>query len=167
MTRYTDALFFGFLFALDAVAWLILWLTGSLPTGTPNTIAPMTVSVIIVIASPALAAIALLALGRAWWDLSPRSFWTWVASASILMTLTMAAAMAITLQMQLQLGFATGAWFMLVTTICAVLALFLGVIGAISRREQASEPEPEPVLAADVSSIEETPVFEQIAEEKD
>ena len=131
MTRYTDALFFGFLFVLDVIAWLIVWASGGLPEVAADQLAPLTVAVMVVIAAPAFAAIAILSLARGLSHTSPRLFWTWVVGGSLLVTGCMALSLAVTKQMGLELGFSTALWFMVIVSVCAIIALFLSMIGAI------------------------------------
>jgi|GEM_PF-4134846 hypothetical protein len=161
MTRYTDALFFGFLFVLDVAAWLITWAVGALPEVAADQLAPLTVAVIVVIAAPAFAAIAVLALARGLLRTPPKVFWTWVTGGALIITSFMALSFFVTRQMGLELGFLTALWFMVIVAVCAVIAWFLSVIGAISLDSPVAFVKADEAASADGGTVEE-PVTERL-----
>ncbi len=131
MRRFTDPLLFGVLFILCALAWWILDLRGAIPAVEDGSLAPMTVAVVVVIATPALLFVTTLAFVRALFNVKPRSFWAWMLGGTALAAVSISIANLVTVQQSLEVGFSTGVWLMAIAAFASLIALVLALTGAI------------------------------------
>lgn len=137
MSRFTDPFLFGALFLLSASAWAIMGWQGAIPLTAEGAIAPMTVAVVIVIATPALLFVTVLAFIRALFKVAPKPFWGWMTGATALAAGSIAVANIITMQQSLELGFSTGVWFLAIASLASLIALILALTGAIPSTEHS------------------------------
>lgn len=142
MSRFTDPLLFGALFLLSAITWAILDWRDAIPPATEGGLAPMTVAVVIIIATPALLLVTVVALVRALVNARPRVVWSWMTGGSALAALVALAASAITSQQGLELGFSTTVWFLAITAFSSLVALILALTGAVPTPKPAEVPVP-------------------------
>lgn len=131
MRRFTDPLLFSILFIVTALTWLISSATSNVPDVPAGYLAPMTVVVFCIIATPALALVTLMALVRAFFKVQPVRFWAWVTGASALAVALASLANLITELQQVQVGFSTTSWFAGVIAVAGLIALVLSATGAI------------------------------------
>lgn len=131
MRRFSDPILFLVLSIVTAVVWWIAAATNSYPEVPAGYLAPMTVVVFCVVATPALVTITLAALARALFNLEPRVFWAWVTGVGVVATGLTALANGITDQQAVQVGFSTTAWFSGVVAGAGLIALVLALTGAI------------------------------------
>ncbi|WP_099332141.1 hypothetical protein [Actinomyces minihominis] len=163
MRRFTDPLLFGLLFIVTALTWLLASATSNIPDVPVGYFAPMTVVVFCIIATPALALVALMALVRALLNVQPVKFWAWVTGTSILAVVLGSLATLITDLQQVQVGFSTTAWFSGVIAVAGLIALVLSFTGAVPsvKSEEiagASQDLILPEVSAEVSEITEEPL---------
>lgn len=131
MRRFTDPLLFGILFLVTTIVWWVSAVTHNITDTPSNQLAPMTVVVFCIIATPAFALATLLALFRAVFNVKPKPFWTWVTGASALAAVLVYLAKAITDVQGVQVGFSTTTWFAAALTMSALIGLVLAVTGAL------------------------------------
>lgn len=131
MRKFTESLLFGVLFLFAAASWWIMDLTGWIPVLNPKELAPMTVGIVVIIATPALLVVTILAFVRALTGTNPKSFWAWVSAGSALVAGTLALGRVITKMEGLQLGFSNGVWFSAIFALLAFTGLILALTGAI------------------------------------
>lgn len=134
MRRFTDVVLFGALFLLDALAWLILSVTGGITASDPGRIAPMTVGTVIVIACPALLVATVMALARALANTSPRGFYAWSLAAGAVGGIVAALANPVAAAGGVEVGFGWMAWFFGVMSLAYVVALLIALTGGIEQR---------------------------------
>lgn len=130
--RFLDPLFFAFLFLVDVVVWLASTLFGSAPHA-------------VMVMAPALASVALIALGRTLLNLEPKRFWSGLTAVTLVFTVFLGLTGLITSDFNFGdgIGFATAVWFMGVALICSIIALFLAAVGAIPGPVQSDVEEAE------------------------
>lgn len=157
MKRYIDPLFFLFLLVLDIVGCLVVLMTKALPATDLETMPPMTVALVIVIAAPVLASMSVIALARVLLKVPPRPFWSWMSGITVAFAVFTGVAFLITTQMSLQLGFLTGIWSMSIAAFCSIVMLFLAAVGAL--------PEPDTIVEDTVIDQVDTTVEETIVDE--
>ncbi|MCI1641225.1 MAG: hypothetical protein LKI58_02090 [Actinomyces sp.] len=169
MRRFTDSVLFLALFALDALAWLILDLTGGIEAADPGRIAPMTLGAVIVIACPALLVTGVLALARALTGAAPRRFYVWALGASVLGSVVAWAAGVTATAQGIEVGLSWMAWFFGIQAVACVVGLLIALTGGIERPAKrtagsASEPEKTAEAPSSPAAVSETgPVGEDEA----
>lgn len=131
MRRFTDPILFLALFALDALAWVVMASTGAIQAAAPDRIAPMTVGAIIVIACPALLAATVLGLARALIRTPPRGFYSWALGAAVICGIVVGLAGVPARAQGLEVGFSWMAWFFAVLALSFVVALVVALTGGI------------------------------------
>lgn len=119
-------------------------LTGHMPPASPKEIAPMTVAVVVILATPALLVMAILALLRALANVSPGRFWWWVLLGSALTGGALLLAKFITDLQGIQLGFGFGVWFAAIIALAALVGWILGLTRAVPVKEAADAKEAKP-----------------------
>lgn len=130
MSRFTDPLLFFALTVISAIVWWILAAKQAIPA-TEGALAPMTVAVAIVIATPALALVAVLALVRSLVNANPRPFWAWVTAAGTLGAVLSWVAGLVTAAQNVEVGFGTSVWLLGTVAVAGLIALILALTGAI------------------------------------
>ena len=153
MSRFTDPLLFAVLFGLSALTWWIMDWRGVIPEAPDGALAPMTVAIAVVIATPALLFVTVVAFFRAILNVRPRAFWAWVTGASALAALLIWVANMITMAQSLEVGFSTGVWLMAIVSLASLVAFILALTGAIPTQSSTPEaglveaPAPKPAKA--------------------
>lgn len=153
MSRFTDPLLFAVLFGLSALTWWIMDWRGVIPEAPDGALAPMTVAIAVVIATPALLFVTVVAFFRAILNVRPRAFWAWVTGASALAALLIWVANMITMAQSLEVGFSTGVWLMAIVSLASLVAFILALTGAIPTQSTTPEaalveaPAPKPAKA--------------------
>lgn len=142
MNRFTEPLLFGALFLICSITWAILDWRDAIPPATEGGLAPMTVAVVIIIATPALLLVTVVALVRALVNARPRVVWSWMTGGSALAAVVALAASTITSQQGLELGFSTTVWFLAITAFSSLVALILALTGAVPTPKPAEVPAP-------------------------
>lgn len=167
MRRFTDPLLFAILFALTALTWLLFELTNQMPEVEPGLIAPMTVAVVVIIATPALLFSAILGLARALTNVRPRLFYAWVTGAFALAAGLLALASIITRAQELDFGIVAGIWFNGIISLSGLIALVLAVTGAIPTVKPAKEDGKVTAVPASVSTARKAEKTDQVEAKTD
>ncbi len=131
MRRFTDSLLFGMLALAAGLAWLIMAATGVLPATEYGHVATMSVALGVVIATPAMTFLAVVAFFRTTLSVPPKRFWTWLTATSALAAALMWGAGWLTELHDVNLGFQMGVWFSSIIALGGFIALILAVTGAI------------------------------------
>lgn len=162
MSRFTDPLLFAVLFGLSALTWWIMDWRGVIPEAPDGALAPMTVAIAVVIATPALLFVTVVAFFRAILNVRPRAFWAWVTGASALAALLIWVANMITMAQSLEVGFSTGVWLMAIVSLASLVAFILALTGAIPTQSTTPEaalveaPAPKPAKAEKTQKAQKT-----------
>ena len=162
MSRFTDPLLFAVLFGLSALTWWIMDWRGVIPEAPDGALAPMTVAIAVVIATPALLFVTVVAFFRAILNVRPRAFWAWVTGASALAALLIWVANMITMAQSLEVGFSTGVWLMAIVSLASLVAFILALTGAIPTQSSTPEaglveaPAPKPAKAEKTQKTQKT-----------
>ena len=162
MSRFTDPLLFAVLFGLSALTWWIMDWRGVIPEAPDGALAPMTVAIAVVIATPALLFVTVVAFFRAILNVRPRAFWAWVTGASALAALLIWVANMITMAQSLEVGFSTGVWLMAIVSLASLVAFILALTGAIPTQSSTPEaglveaPAPKPAKAEKTQKAQKT-----------
>lgn len=162
MRRFTDPLLFAILFALTALTWLLFELTNQMPEVEPGLIAPMTVAVVVIIATPALLFSAILGLVRALFNVRPRLFYAWVTGSFALAAGLLALASIITRAQELDFGIVAGIWFTGIISLSGLIALVLALTGAIPTAKPEKEDEKVTAGATPVSTARQGETTDQV-----
>lgn len=136
MRRFTESLLFGVLFLLLALSWWLMAVTGNMPRVNPRELAPMTVAVVVILATPAFLVVTILAFFRALTRFDPRSFWAWAVAGFGLSAAFAALARFITEAQQIQIGFSNIVWFTAILALASLIGLVLGITHAIPSQEE-------------------------------
>ena len=131
MRKFTESLLFGVLFLFAVASWWIMDLTGQIPALNPKELAPMTVGIVVIIATPALLVLTILAFVRALTGTNPKPFWAWVTTSAALVAGALTLGRIITQIEGLQLGFSNGVWFSAVFALLGLTGFILALTGAI------------------------------------
>ncbi len=130
-------------------------MTNSIPDVPEGYLAPMTVVVFCVVATPALALVALVALVRAGLNVDPRTMWGWMAGVATASTVLSYLANVLTDLQSIQVGFSATSWFTGIIAGSSLIGLVLSLTGAIPSRQEVREEKPAPVVVTQSERVEE------------